>query len=86
VNRVGPGVAFVACFVVAAILYGGGAGSGAREHGYHPARRSHLLVSGVALAIPFVIAVSHASPKRWFRAGTVIAPSASSSRGSWPPI
>lgn len=144
-NRVGPGVAFVGCFVVAAILYGGGAGSGAREiatyyehhagrqvagfavllagcifllvfsvraaagdllatasgiattlllaignalwaatafaveleHGYHPARRSHLLVedagwvvivSGAALAIPFVVAVTRASHKRWFRA------------------
>jgi hypothetical protein len=152
VKRPGPGVAFVACFVVAAILYGGGAGSGAREiatyyehhagrqvggfavllagcilllvfvvraaagdllatasgigttlllaignalwaatafaveieHGYHPARRSHLLVedagwvvivSGAALAIPFVIAVSRASRRRWFRAlGAVTVP------------
>lgn len=151
-NRVGPGVGFVACFVVAAILYGGGAGSGAREiatyyqhhasrqvagfavllagcvlllvfvvrvaagnllatagglattlllaignalwaatafavelePGYHPARRSHLLVedagwvvivSGAALAIPLVVAVSRASPKRWFRAlGAVTVP------------
>ena len=95
-NRVGPGVAFLACFVVAAILYGGGAGSGAREiatyyehHAgrqvaYHPARRSHLLVedagwavivSGAAPAIPFVIAVSRASPKRWFRAlGAITVP------------
>lgn len=27
-----------------------------------------MIVSGAALAIPFVIAVSRASPKRWFRA------------------
>ena len=140
----GAGVAFVASFALAAILYGGGAGGGAREiatyyehhanrqvagfavllagcifllvfvvrsaagdllatasgiattlllaignalwaatafaveleHGYHPARRSHLLVedagwvaivSGAALAIPFVVAVTRASGKRWFR-------------------
>ncbi len=46
------------------------------EHGYHPARRSHLLVedagwvvivSGAALAIPFVVVVTRASQKRWFR-------------------